>query len=282
MQVADANIISRAPVPNTPNPPSRKLLILASIPCGFLLGLFIALLQERAEEGPLRIAPQPLRANAPVLARIPDLTLEGLRGATIAETLLTLPFSRFAQSIAELERRIPVDFGGSARVIGVVSPASRDGMAVMALSVARAAAQRGRKVVVIDADPGRGVARVSGSTTSLPGLPYVLSGQSALGRSLIRDPSSGAFLLSGEWGNADPDRLLGSPEMRLLLDRLRGSCDLVLLSLPYGPVAARAALTNLSDATIVLLGWGGAPQPTPAQANALASDFRNAALVYAA
>jgi len=282
MQVADANIISRAPVPNTPNPPSRKLLILASIPCGFLLGLLAALLQERAEAGPRRIAPQPLRVNTPVLARIPDLTQEGLPGASIAETLLTLPFSGFAQSIAELERRIPADLGGNARVIGIVSPASRDGMAVIALSVARAAAQRGRKVVVIDVDPGQSVAKASGSRTSLPGLPYVLSGQTALGKSLVRDASSGALLLSGEWGNADPDRLLGSHEMRLLLDRLRSSCDLVLLSLPYGTLVTRAAGANLCDATIVLLGWGGVLLPTAEQAYALASGFRNAALVFAA
>ena len=56
----------------------------------------------------------------------------------------------------------------------------------------------------------------------------------------------------------------------------------MLLSLPYGPLATRAGGANLCDATIMLLGWGGAPRPTTEQANALASGFQNAAIVLAA
>ncbi|MGD0865175.1 MAG: exopolysaccharide transport family protein [Rhizomicrobium sp.] len=278
MQVADANIISRAAVPDSANPPSRILLISASIPVGFLLGLLLVLLQERAQGG-LSRSPGIPRLSAPILTRVPDLARQGWPGAGIAGLIVAAPLSQYAQSIAELERRIAENLGGRSRVIGIVSPTSPDGAAIVALSLARAAARNARRVLLIDGGPECNVARASGGGATPPGLPYVLSGRSSLAQSLVRDAASGAFFLSGPWGHVAPERVLASIEMQNFLGHLRGSFDLVILA--AAAPAALAPLAHLTDGAMVLLGWNGTPLPSIAQTNAWASRFSNAGLVLA-
>jgi hypothetical protein len=289
MQLPDASVISWAAVPRHPNSPARSLIVLASLPIGLLLGLLLALLRDRVTDPEPRIAPAPAAVavppamppampRTPVLAQIPDLASLGWDAAAGADFAIAHPESHFAQAIDRLERRV----AAAAGVIGVTSLQATAGSAVLALNLARAAARRGRKVVLLDA--GGQLSQLVGLRPQ-HGLVDVLAGRVPLANCVIHDPRSAARLLPASATSVSPDAVLCSAALRKLLDALRGSSDLVVLALPAMADAGRGigAISAASDGTLLLAGWNGVPLPPAASLDgAIASlGLRKAALVVA-
>ena len=269
MQLPDATIISRAPVPDIPNPPSRLLIGLGSLPAGFMLGLLIALFQERAKYFPLRISRGRPSLHAPVLARIPDLARQGLLPLSMVDAVVREPTSSFARAMVALEEQIARGDVGSTKVIGFTSLVPSEGKAVIALSVARAAARRGLKVVLIDGDSTLSVARILHLESSRAGFSSVLTGRTNLKQCVVNDAQSNVMLLCADHSTIPPDSLLGSPRMEQLIQCLRRSCDLVILNLPdAAAMPALGLIEKLTDGVVLLLGWGGSPLPCVQETNA--------------
>jgi uncharacterized protein involved in exopolysaccharide biosynthesis/Mrp family chromosome partitioning ATPase len=285
MQLPDASIISRAPVPDSPSSPKRSVIVLASIPVGFLFGLLLAMLQERANIGsaPASFPAQILRA--PLLARIPDLALRGFSSPSIVDGMVRNPSSPFARAVAGLDARIAAARGQRAKVVGVSSPAPGEGTTVLAVSLARAAAQRGLRVVLVDTNSAPGIATTLQIDASSPGLSELLSGRAALSQCLARDAASDALILSGGKTGASPYTALASVQMTQLIAYLRRSCDLVVLELPAAyATRAPSHFARLTDAMILLLGWNGSRVPDVLEINALCASMqgRSVGLVLAA
>lgn len=290
MQLPDASIISRAPIPHAPNPPSRTLIVAASLPVGVLLGLLAALLQERAAGGetapaaPRAPATAPaLRVAAPIVARIPDLARLGWPVEGIADFARAHPASSFAAAISTLQSRVLRNRAGD--VIAVTSASAGAGSALLVLNLARAAAQHGRKVIAIDADPGSPLARLLRLDANRPGLLDVLAGRATLSACVVPDRAASLFILSVGRPSAVQADLLASPELHRLIERLRLSADVVLLNLPAVARGFRqaAAGARAADTVLLLLGWDGQVLPPPAAVNAMVSALaaRNTGLVLA-
>jgi Mrp family chromosome partitioning ATPase len=265
MQVPDGSIISRASVPQSPNPPSRSLIVAASIPIGLLLGLLVALFLERGTDGPAtRPAVAPL---LPVLVRIPKLQHSKVGDSALAESVVAEPASSFATAVRALEGLIPRGTPKSGFVVGICSPAASAGSAVLALSLSRAAAQRSRRVVVIDADPNGRFPDLLHIAPDRPGLSDVVLCRSTLGASVLQDKLPGVFALTAGRSRALLNRAYGGEQMPALLAYLRKSADLVIVCLPplSGMYSGVIPLTALLDAFVLLIGWGGAPPPSPVE-----------------
>jgi succinoglycan biosynthesis transport protein ExoP len=228
----DARIISHASVPASPSFPPRLLLFGASIPAGLLLGLLCALLMERAEAAmPARDATAVSRPlTAPIVAFIPDA-----RDPLAADQIVDAPASAFSRALLSLADRLTT-FPAEARPRSILVSGfdPREGVASVALGLARALALFGHNVVLLDADLSRSAAaRMAGFRPTATGMGDVLAGTVPLSRAVARDTNSPVLVLANATApNARPEWASG--ETRVLLQHLRSVSDFLIIHAPAG------------------------------------------------
>ena len=269
MQMPDARVVSRASAPVSPAPPRRALLFAASIPASLLLGFLIALIIERFNAPATAAArretfdgfrdfdqvalPKPAIGKLPVLAEFPDLSKISSVKMPAADYVIDYPASGFARAIAALERQIATDRWEAPKVIVVTCGDRGTAHTAIALSLARAASQRGQRVLLIDA-AGRSPAALPLARAKRPrgGLAEVVGGSTQLSNSVARDSRSNVMLLPWLARPAKMRDLLDSLRMRKLIAYLRGSCDLVIIDTPPVSSPETAALVSYADAVLLV------------------------------
>lgn len=278
IQTPDARVVSRASPPVSPASPKRKLIFGASIPAGLLLGFLIALLIERLYPAPPPIvAARPPAVNrpriaappsgVPVLAEFPDLIKMSKETTPAADQVIDKPSSGFARAIAALDRQIATAGWNAPKVLAVTSAEPGRAKTNIALALARAAAQRGQKVILIDGDvrvpaaaPMMKVKQVSG------GIAEVVTGRARLSNSVMQDPRSSVMLLSWAKRPARIRQLLASRRMHELMGFLRSSCDLIVIDAPPVLAPEGADYTTFSDAVLFVGSADPAAQPSAIRA----------------
>jgi uncharacterized protein involved in exopolysaccharide biosynthesis/Mrp family chromosome partitioning ATPase len=256
LQMIDARVISRAPVPRVPSWPPRLLVGLAVVPAAILLGILAILLAERiaptlprrgvAASRPARVADAPGR-EVPVLAR-----LTAVQARHAAERVIDQPHSAEAKALRGLARRVAQTRRPT--IVAVASLAPQDGQTAVAMGLARAATQLGLRVIFVD---GNLRASVIASPTRLPvaqaGIVEVLSGTVRLGQSLFQDARSEALVLPVAGPYPDPRAAWASAAMQRLLDQLRGISDLVIIeTAPMSMAPELPFVLRRCDAAILL------------------------------
>jgi uncharacterized protein involved in exopolysaccharide biosynthesis len=240
-QMADARVISRAPVPDAPDGPRKLFMILAAIPASLLLGLLAALIAERLEAGRVSLP------GAPVMARIP------VSQTRLSDDVIDWPQSPQARAVSELaDALLPHGAGGRAVMIAPAAPG--DSQTDLTVALARSAARNGRRVIVIDGNFRNPRVAHAVGVTGQSGLVAALTGRLRLSQCVYRDTRSPAFMLGCSQGLHNPSQLLASPAMAQLVAHLRGACDLVLIE--SGPVLASsdaAQLARLCDTAILVV-----------------------------
>lgn len=270
-----ARIISTAAVPQQPSSPKRTLIAAASIPIGLLVGLLFALLAERAAPAMLyRLQPRRAPAPAVVTAAAPD----PLRGTTVlgdipdyeslraADAVIDRPDDAYARAVdALLARLAPHTRGKGGKVIALTAADRNEGRSALAAALARAAAQKGLRAIVIDSDfQMPRVAQAMGLSQTDLGLQDVLSGTSPLSQSLARDTRTGAFLLSPARLHAPNGQFLST--LPQLIAYLKRSFDLVIVDCPAPDYASPSrCFLPLSDAAVVLVRWQATPRGAVSQ-----------------
>ena len=271
-----ARVISTAAIPDHAASPKRTLIAAASIPVGLLIGLLLALIAERATPAVV-YRPRPTWQPAPAAAMASPV-IDPLRGATVlgdipdyeslraADVVIDRPYDIYTRSVdALLGRLAPQVRGVGGKVIALTAADQSEGRTALATALARAATQRGLRVIVIDSDfqmPRAALAM--GLNPSDLGLQDVLSGTSPLSQSLARDSRSSALLLS-------PARLHGSSGQFLsalpqLIAYLKRSFDLVIVDCPApGYASASRYFLPLSDAAVLLVRWQSTPRAAVGQ-----------------
>jgi succinoglycan biosynthesis transport protein ExoP len=269
--MADSRVISAASPPNAPSSPKRSLIVLASVPLGLLLGVMIVLINERFAFFPaspslpppagLRNPPQPVRRNGatafpsaslapalwngpPVIADIPNpVSLKA------GDVMLDQPGSPYAYRMAALVRRLQSQDG--AAVVAMTSAASDDGKSAIGISLARAAASMGKKVILLDCDPSQ-TAQNAMHVAAPGGLYDVLSGLIPLNKVLARDPRSDAFVLTMSRQPPNMATMFGSQQMKKLIRLLRDNCDMVVMDCARAATPETWLLARLCDTTLLV------------------------------
>jgi uncharacterized protein involved in exopolysaccharide biosynthesis/Mrp family chromosome partitioning ATPase len=280
VEIPDARVISRAPIPTKPSSPKRTLIAGASIPMGLLIGLLFALFAERrrtvgyyepaAVRRPATVTPirQPAHAAAPVYAA----PIDPLRGATVlgdipdyaglraADLMVDRPADEYARGVDALLAKIVPKQRGRGKVIALAAPDQNEGRTALATALARAATQRGYRVIVVDGDLQWPRAALSMGLPPAPhGLQDVLSGTAPLSQSLARDPRSSALVLSPTAAQTPDTNFLNA--LPQLVSYLRKTFDLVIVDCPP-PAQANATryFLPLSDAAVLLVRWQATPR----------------------
>lgn len=149
---------------------------------------------------------------------------------------------------------------GAVKRLVLTSPLPGDGKTMIAVNVAVALAQRGRRVLLIDADLRRGMVNVSFHLAREPGLSNVVLGAVRVSDALrpIRVSETGVLhvLTSGAL-QTNPAPAFAAERIRALLTPLEDDYDLIIFDSPPINVVTDAALLSSSCDGVLVVARAG-------------------------
>ncbi len=160
LQVADSRIISEALVPDDPSFPDTRLLLALAVIGSLAIGIGLAFLRENVIGGFTSDVQLSSVLKMPVVSSVPRQRVpDTAKGESLADLLVTLPFSHFSEAIRRLQvgvdqsvRRSWGGGGNLAPVAMITSANANEGKTTLSLSLARAYALAGKKTLLIDCD----------------------------------------------------------------------------------------------------------------------------------
>lgn len=248
--------------PSKPNPP---LYIGAGGLLAALLALGVALLRDRLDKS-IKVADEDdVVLGQPILARVPEIVRGGERGIEHRDSLRVLGLN------------LSVFLPKTERVLLVTSGRPVEGKSTVAASLAMAMVADGHRVALVEGDlrrPGlRATGVLEGFSRSQVGLANYLVGAATKSEIVTRGPSRG--WLSVIWSGPaapNPTRLLGTQQLKDLLDWLKADHEWVIVDAP--PVSIGADASILATRVGGMLYVVDVQQTTQAEAQAGVNQLR--------
>lgn len=246
------SVIKPATAPTLPSAPDTRINLVAGLLFGLFLGIGAAVLRTTLDSR--------IRGEAD-LRRITDAPLLGgiaFDQDATRKPLLTQAPTQSPRAEAFRQMRTNLQFAnvaGEAKTVLVTSSLPGEGKSTTATNLAIALAQAGQTVCLIDADLRRpmvseylGLDRNAGLTTALIGSADVNDLLQAWG-------DDNMFVLTSGQIPPNPSELLGSSEMKRLIERLEGAFDTVIIDAPpLLPVTDAAVLSQHVGGVVVVVG----------------------------
>lgn len=232
-RTVDVTSYARAVDPLEPSSP--KLIL--NIPVGAFLGLFLAvglaLLLDLADTS-IRTPRDIMRfLNLPVLGTVADLDDEEVVIERIETVMTEHPDSMTAESFRTI--RTNLSFSAPAeqqRTVLVTSPQPEDGKTAIAVNLATATAQTGKRVLLIDANFRRPALHAIYDGDRGRGLSHVLIGQAGLDDVVRKTALPNLDVVFTGPIPPNPAEQVGSPQMRSFLQEALQRYDQVFIDAP--------------------------------------------------
>jgi succinoglycan biosynthesis transport protein ExoP len=240
------------PVTATNPQPNRNIGI--GIVLGLVLGAALGLVRERTDRT-IRSAEQAqeLTGRSVIGALIEDPGLE-------EEHVLsdTSEFSGTAEAYRQVRTNLQfIDVDNPARTVVVTSSLPGDGKTTVAVNLALVLAQSGARVVLIEADLRRPRVVSYLGMISGAGLSNILAGTADFHELSQRHAIGRLSVLAAGPMPPNPSEMLGSLQMRRLLDTLREENDYVIIDAPpLLPVTDGAVLAKAADGAVLVTRYG--------------------------
>ena len=249
---ANAMVISRAAVPESPSFPPTKLLIFVALLGGTLIGILLAFVIEQLRTTFRSGEEVETLTGLPTLAVVPA----SAQPSRAASDALAHPTSPYNEAIRRLQTTLSLSAPDDPpKVVMVTSAAADEGKSEVCLSLARMAAAGGARVIVLDCDWRKPhLHRAVGESNDI-GLSDFLTAEATV-QEVIHSDDSGAHLVFGGSSVPAPDSLLCSENMRQFLGALNDYYDLILLDTPPVLVGAEVFhLCRMVDKTVFVVRW---------------------------
>ena len=269
-------IVDAARVPTSPSGPNIFRNLAFALALGLSTGIGLAFLLE-SMDNTVRTPEQAQTISAlPSLGMIPlgSRSTREMRGSAKlslasskeAVELVTKsrPRSQMAESYRALRTSLLLTFpGGPPKVILITSALPEEGKTTTSVNSAIVLAQKGTRVLLIDADLRRpSIHKTLGMGPTL-GLSNVLTGTTSLQQAII--PSTilpDLFLLPAGTPPPNPAELLASSKMKNVLDDLRKHYDhIVIDSPPTLSVTDAVVMSTAADAVVLVIRSGHTTKP---------------------
>jgi len=258
LQQADATIISRAERPGDPSFPKPAIILPLFFVASCIVALLLVIWLESLDRGFASVEQLETVLGLGAVGAIPRIRQRFLRrSARVGTYCLDHPRSKYAEAIRNLHTSLMLSGKEAApKTILFASALPEEGKSSAVLAMARMMASYGKRVIAIDCDLRKPTLHKTCGVDHLPGLAECLIGQAELEAAIRMDIASAAYLLPAGGPSMTAPDLFGSSAMRLLLERLSRSFDLILLDgAPVLGVSDTRHLSRLADATVFLVRW---------------------------
>ncbi|MBQ2062812.1 MAG: polysaccharide biosynthesis tyrosine autokinase [Oscillospiraceae bacterium] len=230
----------------------KNTVVRGSVRKGALLGLAVGLLLVVLRAAAFRTvrSEEDLRAllNVPCLGTLPVCHKKQRRSTERDEINILIDSNRgsYVEAMRLIRTRLERQMGDK-KILMVTSSVAGEGKSTVAANLAISMALKGKKVILVDCDlRNPSVGRIFDVKEKCPGLVAVLKGKATLEEALVeiqnKNVPTGLWLLPGADKESRLVEILGSEEMRTLVDRLRDEADAVILDTPPSAVLVDAMM----------------------------------------
>ena len=246
-------VFGAADLPGSPSAPRPVLNVAVGALLGLLVGAATAVLRARFDRSVKDPEEAAELTGAPVIAVV-------LRDDELRKQHRVAPHStsRSAEAYRQLQTNLQfLDVDAPPRVLMVSSSLPAEGKTTVAVNLALALSDAGKRVALIEADLRRPRVISYLGLVGGAGLTNVLTGQAHVEE--VEQPyGDGSLVVIGAGPVApNPAQLLASGSMAALLDKLRSTYDYVILDAPpLLPVADATGLAVLADGVLLSVRHG--------------------------
>ena len=270
LRSSNIRVVDTARVPLNPHSPNVFLNVFLALCLSVPVGIALAFFREYLDNS-IKTPDEVERYSAlPTLAMVPLAStvagghyLKALQGGHSDDTTMALvthqqPQSGMAESFRSLRTSVLLSFPERPpRLLLVTSGQPVDGKTSTSINLAVALAQRGGKVVLIDADLRKPSVHKFLQTDGSPGLSLYLSGSHDRSGLVVPTAVPNLFILPAGPVPPNPAELLSTGRMRELLQELAREYDHVVLdSPPVLSVTDSTILSVLVDGVILVVRSG--------------------------
>lgn len=254
LERARARVVARATPPLDPSGPNKKLIVAGGLFASSFFAVALAIVLAQLQPA-VRVAEDVEDVlGVPPLAEIPWLSgREGTPFAPVSR-VIEAPDGQLAEAIRALRVSLLIGRGhGRATTVMVASGEDGEGKTTIAASLARAAAQSGDRVLLIDCDLDRPTVHTIFGGNDRIGIANVLLDRADSESAIQLDGvSSGLFMACGLTGSGDTE-IYRSLNWEELLALLADHLDLIILDTPsLARVPDARFLAGVVDATLVV------------------------------
>lgn len=273
LRATNIHVVDQALPPTVPVRPKKTLNIAIGLMVGLILGVTLAFVQESLDNSVKSVEDVEQLIATPALAVIPKARPSWLRSrgdksqaenGAVELVVLKQPTSALAESYRTLRTSILLSTAPRPpQALLVTSAQPQEGKTCTSLNLAFGLAQRGVRVLIIDADLRRpGIATALGLPENSRGLSSLLSGAHSLDEALRQfEAVPNLWVLPGGPRPPNPADLLSSPTMEKVLHELRERFEhLVLDSAPLLMVTDATILSTLVDGVVLVVESGVTPR----------------------
>lgn len=246
------SVITPATAPASPSAPNTRLNLALGLLVGLIAGIGLAVLRTTLDNRIRGEADFHKVSNSPILGAI------AFDQDATKKPLLTqaAPQSPRAESFRQLRTNLQfANVSGAAKTVLVTSSLPGEGKSTSATNLAIALAQAGQTVCLIDADLRRPMVSDYLGLDRTAGLTTALVGQADVHELLQPWGDEELFVLASGQIPPNPSELLGSEQMKTLLNRLEQSFDTIVIDAPpLLPVTDAAVLAQYVGGVVLVVG----------------------------
>jgi capsular exopolysaccharide synthesis family protein len=278
LHASNVSVVDEAEIPLTPSSPRRLLDLAIAMTVGLVAGIGLSFLLEQLDD--TFSDPDEIKQflGRPILAAIPEFTSaqtlsygERIRqldhnGTNGNAERKALSYYGGRSVVGEAYRALRTSLqlsraGSHPRSTLITSALPQDGKTTVAVNTAVVLAHTGNRVLLIDADLRKPRCHRVLQASHYPGLTEVLIGQRRLSEAARATLIDNLFLLASGQLPPNPSELLGSDNMKELLQEAIEQYNYVLVdSPPIGLVSDGLLLSTLTDGVVVVVREGATPR----------------------
>jgi succinoglycan biosynthesis transport protein ExoP len=262
-QLPNGRVVDTAMKPRKPIRPNKPMNMALGLSFGLLLGLAIAFLQEHLDNSVKTPDQIEREFGLPTLGMLGDMREGEDRLITKAR-----PQAALAEALRMVRSSLQfASVDGQMQSLLVTSAVPGEGKSTIAANLALVMAQKGLRVVLVDADMRSPRQHRIFELPNTTGLSSIIVGQTTIEDAAYVHPDSNLMIITSGPMPPNPAELLESARARDLVEQLKASCDMVIFdSPPCTTMVDGSSLAAQVDGAILVVRAGHTPKMAVARA----------------